>query len=544
LLVRPCGTRLAASIAMSKRSTSLLLLVLAVSAGRADASVVRTERRFQWDGGIVPFVIQNGFHPQARQFIVSAIDHWNRNSFIQLRPRVNETNFVKFVPVRTKTCSSPVGRQNTADENAILLDVLATCGTGRVIHEIGHIVGLHHEHQRNDRDDHIHVDFNNVDPNFVRNFDFASTLSGFDAQDWGPFDWDSVMLGSSKDFSRNGLPTMVRRSDGSQFTGQRTRLSLGDQSGVAEMYFALAFQGWSETSLDTRAAQFPPALASWGEGHLAAFMVDWDGQLFMATSSNGGSSWSDWSHLGGGTFKSAPAVTSRAERCLDVVAQGLDDRFYINSLDLPISPQWSGWREIPSGTFSFAPTIVALDRNTLEIFGTGMDSRVWTNKGNGHTWSGWRQLQDFVVTAAPAALKQCSLLGCGSTVFVRGDDMKIWSGTHVFGTWHGFQPSSAQKFISAPAAVGRAAGDGGGIFGGGLRDNSSAFAIQEDGQVYVTHRAGVVWTTWKPLQGAIFAVGGNAGVAAARWPTSGQIHLLGIAGDQRFRKNSFTRGVF
>ena len=54
-----------------------------------------------------------------------------------------------------------------------------------VAHELGHAIGLLHEHQRADRDDYLTIDFANVRENAVGNFNRITTLPLVGAYDFG-----------------------------------------------------------------------------------------------------------------------------------------------------------------------------------------------------------------------------------------------------------------------------------------------------------------------------------------------------------------------
>jgi hypothetical protein len=63
---------------------------------------------------------------------------------------------------------------------------------GTVLHEIGHALGLLHEHQRPDRDQFITIHRDRVDPSTVGNTDVIDGHFTF-----GPYDMTSVMHYSS-----------------------------------------------------------------------------------------------------------------------------------------------------------------------------------------------------------------------------------------------------------------------------------------------------------------------------------------------------------
>src|SRR5206468_3715564 len=82
--------------------------------------------------------------------------HWNERTNIWLIPRTNENNYVTFTP--GNGCSSSVGMQG--DQQSIYLAM--GCDRGRVIHEIGHTIGLWHEQSRGDRDLYIRILWQNI----------------------------------------------------------------------------------------------------------------------------------------------------------------------------------------------------------------------------------------------------------------------------------------------------------------------------------------------------------------------------------------------
>lgn len=196
---------------------------------RASALVGRPDRL--WPDGRMPYVIED---VPDRGDLEWAIAEWNANvPFLQLVPRGEEDDFVVFRRSADNGCNAMLGRAGGVQ----YVNVADWCRRGSLLHEIAHAAGVMHEHQRADAAFHIAVDWGNVAPERTSHF-LPHPERTTRARDIGAFDFDSVMLYSS--FSSFGIdldrPVMVRRTDGSTWTGQRERLSAGDIGGLAELY--------------------------------------------------------------------------------------------------------------------------------------------------------------------------------------------------------------------------------------------------------------------------------------------------------------------
>jgi len=183
--------------------------------------------RQTWPGGVVPYTLD----PLLRypQRVRDAIAHWNEqlSGHIRLQPRVSETAYVEFQQSDPTTCSSYVGKTGGAAQPVSVGDY---CGTGNIIHEVGHVLGLHHEHTRRDRDTYVRLVRENIDPYTMNNFDVAA-----DGSLLGAYDYASIMHYGAYAFSSTGLPTIVTIPAGITI-GQRVALSAGDIEAVRQLY--------------------------------------------------------------------------------------------------------------------------------------------------------------------------------------------------------------------------------------------------------------------------------------------------------------------
>ncbi|MBL6447545.1 M12 family metallopeptidase [Fulvivirga sp. 29W222] len=181
----------------------------------------------RWPNRVVPYVINSSLPNASR--VTNAIAHWESRTNYDFVQRTTQTNYIEFIP--SNGCSSHIGM--IGGRQYIYLG--SNCTQGNTIHEIGHALGLWHEHTRADRDYSVNINWNNINSGAVHNFEMYNfNSSGFDN---GAFDFGSIMMYPSSAFSSNGNPTITRK-DGSTFTAQRTALSSGDIAGAAFIYNA------------------------------------------------------------------------------------------------------------------------------------------------------------------------------------------------------------------------------------------------------------------------------------------------------------------
>ena len=188
-------------------------------------AVATSDPETLWPEGVVPYTIDGGLPEPQR--VLDAIEHWHDNTLIRLVERTNETDWINFVEPDESTCASWVGMTG-GEQDIVLADF---CSVGSVIHEIGHAVGLWHEQQREDRDSHVNVLFDNID----KLWSYAFTQRIRTGDDIGPYDFGSIMHYSAGAFSRNNQPVIGTIPPG-LVIGQREVLSAGDIDGVSRLY--------------------------------------------------------------------------------------------------------------------------------------------------------------------------------------------------------------------------------------------------------------------------------------------------------------------
>lgn len=185
----------------------------------------------RWPNNTVYFTINENVTKRER--IVAAIAAYHSNTNIKFENRTTEENYVEFTRSSDDGTWSNLGMIN-GKQKIVLAD---WADEGSVIHEIGHTVGLIHEHSRSDRDQFVKIITSNIQSGKKHNFRIVKNSINSST-----FDWNSIMLYPYDAFSKNPTSTdisklaTITKLDGTLYPINNTNLSSTDIELINTLY--------------------------------------------------------------------------------------------------------------------------------------------------------------------------------------------------------------------------------------------------------------------------------------------------------------------
>uniref|UniRef100_A0A4W3GNC2 Metalloendopeptidase n=1 Tax=Callorhinchus milii TaxID=7868 RepID=A0A4W3GNC2_CALMI len=169
------------------------------------AATSRAERI--WPGGVIPYVIGGNFTGSQRAMFKQAMRHWEKHTCVTFIERTEEESYIVFT-YRPCGCCSYVGRRGNGPQ---AISIGKNCDKfGIVVHELGHVIGFWHEHTRPDRDDHVTIIRENIQPG--QEYNFLKMEPGEVNSLGESYDFDSIMHYARNTFSRLESKTVKKDS--------------------------------------------------------------------------------------------------------------------------------------------------------------------------------------------------------------------------------------------------------------------------------------------------------------------------------------------
>jgi hypothetical protein len=234
-----------------------------------------------WPNAQVPYTISSSWDSEGREKIELAVSLFNRDSPVKYVPRTNQYSYVRFE--KSTENNSYVGNHPNMGLQPINLSYTQT---DNVLHEMGHAVGLYHEHQRPDRENYVSVrePYESRDPT---NFKILTqNISTYNT----PFDYASIML----------YDTYLTRKDDGEIIVFNNDYSLStlDVIGIARMYNLPPIVRYNERRAgDFNGDGLSDVLFTWGDGTLHVALTQKVGSVYKVANST---EWiTKWGHAGG-----------------------------------------------------------------------------------------------------------------------------------------------------------------------------------------------------------------------------------------------------
>ena len=180
-----------------------------------------------WHRGIVYYEIASNFDNPSR--VSQAIYMFEQMTSLEFVPRTNQTDFIMFESSNDdRTYSEGIGKIGGKQ----IVHLAPWADYSDAAHEIGHAIGLYHEHVRQDRDDYVDILWNNIPSGILHNFQKYNIANG---TDYGVFDYNSLMIYGSLAIINDNVVKIMTKKDG-KLISPGSSLSVGDISGIKYLY--------------------------------------------------------------------------------------------------------------------------------------------------------------------------------------------------------------------------------------------------------------------------------------------------------------------
>lgn len=167
----------------------------------------------KWPKGVVSYKFSDDITGEVRSEVLNSMELIKNVScikFEEAKPKVHHVTIKQG-----KGCSANVGYHKNETQVLTLND---HCRLSNSVHELFHTLGFYHMHTAVERDDYVHIDVENIVPNFLKNFEKHTKLvSMFNTT----YDFNSIMHYPRKAYAidRN-RPTIIPLME-APYLGQR-----------------------------------------------------------------------------------------------------------------------------------------------------------------------------------------------------------------------------------------------------------------------------------------------------------------------------------
>uniref|UniRef100_A0A1I7V522 Metalloendopeptidase n=1 Tax=Caenorhabditis tropicalis TaxID=1561998 RepID=A0A1I7V522_9PELO len=162
----------------------------------------------KWPNGRVPYILSAAYTSAQRAVLARAFDAYAKRTCIRFVPKSPSDKDYIVIQKCYADFSRVGGRQQVS-----LADECIDYAT--IIHELMHVIGFIHEHQREDRDSYVSILYQNVIQGANTDFDKLSNLG---LSYYGEhYDYTSIMHYEANEGSRNGKNTIEAKN--AHFTG-------------------------------------------------------------------------------------------------------------------------------------------------------------------------------------------------------------------------------------------------------------------------------------------------------------------------------------
>jgi hypothetical protein len=186
-----------------------------------------SKKRYRWPNKEVPYAIDPDYPREWGSQLRRAINHWNDKTilrFIKVPPDPEDHEYPNYIYFRDSyRCGSKMGMRGGRQDIEVMTK---GARSPEIIHEIGHAVGLWHEHSRHDRNKYIKIVRKNIPRKKQHNFKRRYMWD----KDFGEYDYFSIMHYKSDAFTKNGEDTIIVKNDYDTY-----QPLIGKAEGLSEM---------------------------------------------------------------------------------------------------------------------------------------------------------------------------------------------------------------------------------------------------------------------------------------------------------------------